>query len=106
MYKTSQDFFCFLKKSLLLTNRAFILSKVQRNSNFLKIFLLFKISVFYLNIFKNCIYSCDFKAEFLALLLQSHDPSEIILIFRFAAKQTFIIIIIIMLKKSIFFQVS
>ncbi len=42
-------------------------------------------------------YSCDFKAEFLASLLQSHDPSEIILIFLFAAQNTFIII---MMKTS------
>ncbi len=50
-------------------------------------------------------YSCDFKAEFLASLLQSHDPSEIILIFLFAAQNTFIII---MMKTSEynFFQVS
>ncbi len=34
----------------------------------------------------------DFKAEFLASLLQTHDPSEIILIFWFAAQKTFIII--------------
>ncbi len=49
-------------------------------------------------------YSCDFKAEFLASLLQSHDPSEIILIFLFAAQNTFIII---MMKTSEynFFQV-
>ncbi len=36
------------------------------------------------------------KAEFSASLLQSHDPSEIIQIFWFAAQNTFIIIIIIM----------
>ncbi len=49
-------------------------------------------------------YSCDFKAEFLASLLQSHYPSEIILIFLFAAQNTFIII---MMKTSEynFFQV-
>ncbi len=38
-----------------------------------------------MNIFQNVIY-CDFKATFLASLLQSHDPSEIILIFWFAAQ--------------------
>ncbi len=37
-----------------------------------------------MNIFLNVIYSCDFKAEFLPSLFQSHDPSEIILIFWFA----------------------
>ncbi len=51
-----------------------------------------------MNIFKKK-YSCDFKAEFLASLLQSQDPSEIILMFRFAAQKTFIIIII-MLKTA------
>ncbi len=35
----------------------------------------------------------DFKAEFLASLLQSLDPSEIILIFWFAAQKTFIIML-------------
>ncbi len=45
---------------------------------------------------KNVIYSCDFKAKLLASLLQSHDPSEIILIFWFAAQETNIIIIIIL----------
>ncbi len=43
------------------------------------------------------------KLIFLASLIQSHDPSEIILIFRFAAKK---IMIIIMLKtaEEIFFK--
>ncbi len=42
------------------------------------------------------------KLIFLASLIQSHDPSEIILIFRFAAKK----IMIIMLKtaEEIFFK--
>ncbi len=44
-----------------------------------------------MKIFLNASYSCDFKAEFLASLLQSNDPSEIILIFWFAAQKTFII---------------
>ncbi len=43
------------------------------------------------------IFSCDFKAEFSASLLQSHDHSEIIQIFWFAAQKTFIIIIIIII---------
>ncbi len=42
---------------------------------------------------KNLSYSCDFKAEFLASLLQSHDPSEIILICWFAAQETFSIML-------------
>jgi len=37
-------------------------------------------AVFFWNIFKYVIYSCDGKAEYSATLLQSHDPSEIILI--------------------------
>ncbi len=37
-----------------------------------EIFSLFKITVFYLNILKNVI-DCDFKAEFLASLLQSRS---------------------------------
>ncbi len=45
---------------------------------------------------KQIIYSCDFKAKFLASF-QSHDPSEIILIFWFAAQ----IFIIIMLKTAV-----
>ncbi len=43
----------------------------------------------------------DFKAEFFALFHQSHDPSEIILTFWFAAqKHCSIIIIILMLKTA------
>ncbi len=38
---------------------------------------------------------CDFKAEFLASLLQSNNPPEIILLFRFTAKKTRIIIIML-----------
>ncbi len=38
-----------------------------------------------------CSFYCDFKAECLASLLQSHDPSEIILMFWFAAQKVFII---------------
>ncbi len=52
---------------------------------------IFKITVVCLNIFKNVIYY-DFKAEFSASLLQSHSPSEIILIFRFASKKNTCII--------------
>ncbi len=47
-------------------------------------------------------YSCDFKAEFLASLLQSHDPSEIIIICWFAVQETFIIIIIIIIIINIY----
>ncbi len=56
--------------------------KYSKNSNILK----------FENIL-NASYSCDFKAEFLASLLQSHDPSEIILIFWFAAQKIFIIML-------------
>ncbi len=41
----------------------------------------FNITAFYLNIFFKLNFSCDFKAELLASLFQSQDPSEIILIF-------------------------
>ncbi len=37
-------------------------------------------------------YSCDFRAEFLASLLQSHDSSEITLVFWFAAQKTFVLL--------------
>ncbi len=59
-------------------------------------------------IYNNCflfeyILKCNlflwFQSWILASLLQSHDPSEIILIFWFAKKNTFIIIII-MLKTA------
>ncbi len=76
----------FFFKSLLLTKPAFILSKVQQKQYNLEIFLLFKISVCNLNIFLNVIHSCDFKTEFLASLLQSHDSSEILRIFKFGSK--------------------
>ncbi len=46
-------------------------------------------------------YSYDFKTEFLALLLQSHDALDIVIIFWFAAQKKFIIIII-MLKTCFF----
>ncbi len=56
--------------------------------------LQFKIAVFCCNTFKNVINSCDGKAEFSeAITLISCDPSEIILIYRFAAHETFLIII-------------
>ncbi len=51
--------------------------------------LLVKKTVFYFNIFENVICSFNGKAEFSASVLQSsvsHDPSEIILLFSFAAK--------------------
>ncbi len=57
--------------------------------------LQFKITVFYLNIYREVIYSCDGKAEFSASFLQSsvsHDSSEIILIFWFASEEKFMII--------------
>ncbi len=53
--------------------------------------------MFSILIFYNFIYTCYFKAEFLTSLLQSHDPSEIILKFVFAAQKTCIIIIIIII---------
>jgi len=56
-----------------------------------------------LNIFENVIYSYDGKIESSALLLQSsvsHDLSEIILICEFAAQETFIIIIYLLLCRK------
>ncbi len=94
LYTTSQKvlnkmvYIIFL--SLLLTMPAFILKYC---------IFLFKITVFYFNIFQNVIFSCDFKAGFLASLFQSQDPSEIIITFWFAAQKTFIIISI-MLKTA------
>ncbi len=62
---------------------------------------LLKTSVFYINMFQNIVYFCDFKVDFSASLLQSHDPQKAFLIFLFAALKTFnIIIIIIMLKTA------
>ncbi len=55
-YTTIQKFlnskiFFFLKKSLLFTKPALILSKIQQKQKYCEIFLLFKITVFCLNIF-------------------------------------------------------
>ncbi len=60
--------------------------------------LLFKITIFYLNIFSNLIYSCDFKAEFINHHYSSHMiPQETFVIIWFAAKKK---IYIIMLKTA------
>ncbi len=58
------------------TGRLIKYPKYSKNSTHFEIILLFKITVFYLNIFLNVIYFCDFKAEFLAYLFRSHDPSK------------------------------
>ncbi len=63
----------YLKKSFLITKPAFMWSKIQQKQYNSEIILLFKITVFYLKI----------KLK----LLQSQDPSEIILMFRFASKK-------------------
>ncbi len=47
----SKIFNVFLKKSLLLTKPAFIWSKIQKKQYNFEIFLLFKITVIYMNIF-------------------------------------------------------
>ncbi len=55
-----------------------------------------KTVVFYYNIFKNVIYSCNGKAVFSAAIAPvsvSHDPSETIIILRFATGETFLFII-------------
>ncbi len=57
--------------------------------------LQFKLTVFYINVFKKCNLFLWCKAEFSASLLQSsvsHDPSEIILKFWFAAQEALLII--------------
>ncbi len=68
------DFLMFLKE---------VCSQWLHMFNTVKTVLLlqFQITVFYFNIFKNIMYSCNGKAEFSASLLQSlvsHDLSEII----------------------------
>ncbi len=62
--------------------------------------------MFSILIFYNFIYTCYFKAEFLTSLLQSHDPSEIILNVVFAAQKTCIIIIIITIVIIIIIMLS
>ncbi len=72
--------FCYLKKSVL-TKPVFISSKVQQKQYNFEIFLLFKITVFYSS-------------------LQSHDPSEIILICWFAAQILLLLLLLLLLKTA------
>ncbi len=53
-FVNSKILYVFLKKSLLLTKPAFILSKVQQKQYKLDFFLLCNITVFYLNIYLKC----------------------------------------------------
>ncbi len=58
----------FLKNTLLLTSLHLFDSKYSKSCNIMNgpiliYFNLFKITAFYLNIFQNGIYSCDFKAD-------------------------------------------
>ncbi len=53
-------------------------------------------------------FSCDDKAEFSASLLQSsvsHDPSEIILICGFAAQETFLTLLLSVLKSDVLLNI-
>ncbi len=64
-----------------------------------------KTFIFYFNIFENVIYSCDAKLNLRQPLLQSsvsHDPSELFLIFCFAAQETFLIILETVVLLNIF----
>ncbi len=69
----------------------------QKKSHIVKYYditIQFKITVFYFNIFENVIYSWVDTAEFSAAVTSvSHIPTEIIIICRFAAQETFLIII-------------
>ncbi len=105
IYTTSQMFlnsiffgmyvFFFFKKCFLRIKPVLFDPKYSKNWNWK--YVLIKITSFYINIFLNITYSFDFKAEFLASSLQSHDPSDIIVMFWFAAKKSFVIIIIIII---------
>ncbi len=73
MYTTSQKWTVTEQKPLLLTKTAFIWSKAEQK-------LCRKIDVwnkncFLFSIFEYVSYSCDFEADLLVSLLQSHDPS-------------------------------
>ncbi len=96
-FGVSKIFFSAFVRSLLCSPRLHLLYlKKKKKQSSCEILLHFKVTVFYVNIFNILIYSCDGKAEFLALLLQSsvsHDPSEIILICWFGAQETIIVII-------------
>jgi len=83
------------KKSLILLKAAFLFYFFIKNtakSVKLRHLLHFEIPFF---LFESVIYSYDGKNEFSASLLkssESHDPSEIILIYGFDAQETFHII--------------
>ncbi len=83
-----------LNNSLLLTKPAFIWSKVQQEHKFKYLTILNNRFLF-----SNVIY-CDFKAECWASLLQSRDPSEIILIFWFAAQKHVLLLLLCWKQQS------
>ncbi len=90
-------FFFFLRSVFCRPSLFYLIQSTAKTVEFWNNVLI-KITSFYINIFLNITYSCDFKAEFLASSLQSHDPSEIIVMFWFAAKKLFIIISIIIIS--------
>ncbi len=85
-FKLTLRFLMFFKELSSVHQTCIYLIQSTANQYNFYIFLLYKITVLYLNIYKNLIY-CDFKAIFLASLLKSHNPSEISLICSFAAKK-------------------
>ncbi len=87
-------FFMFWKKSLLLTKAAFIWSIYSKNSNIVKMYS--NLTFFKSEYTLKCSLFLWCSAEFSASLLQSsvsHDHSEIILIYWFAAQETFLRVI-------------
>ncbi len=52
----------------MLNKAVFIDQKYNKNGNIVKFYFKYKITVFYLKIFKNTIYLCDWKAEFSAVI--------------------------------------
>ncbi len=90
----------------MLTKAAFIWSKWQKNINIVK--YCYNLNyIFYLNTFYNVLDSFDAKAEFPAgisvyRVTWEINSSEIILICWFAARETFLLIIIIIIYSLIF----
>ncbi len=73
----------------MLVKAAFIWSKYSKNANIVKHYNM-AFSVF--NILKNRLRQGEFQKSLLQFS-ESHDPSETILIYWFAAQETFLIII-------------
>jgi len=58
----------FGDSNVMLNKAVFIDQKYNKNCNIVKFYFKYKITVFYLRIFKNAIYLCDWKAEFSAVI--------------------------------------